>query len=114
MKQWIALAGMVVVVSSLTAGPFGRRGVKVPNQYAASAQTDAGNELWSAQGVANRIARTGVFRHHGNPTGGYEGIGMGATPEAARASCCYASRFVARDVGYARMSNGMWCACQRY
>ena len=98
-------------------GPFGllsgRRGYSA-NSGAVNESGSFDTELYSAQGVANRIARTGSFRHWGNPTGGYEGIGMGADPETARRNCCYASRFAARDVGFARMASGMWVACQRY
>ena len=105
------------LTESLTAGPFGlRRGNYAPangNQGTVYAGNQDG-ELYSAQGVANRIARTGIFRHWGNPSGGYEGIGIGGSPEAARRNCCYASRFSARDVGYAQMASGMWVACQRY
>ena len=68
----------------------------------------------SAQGVANIMASYGRVGHWGgNP--GYEGCGMGATPEAAYNSCCYSNSGMATvDVGYARGANGWWYCCRRY
>jgi hypothetical protein len=68
----------------------------------------------TAQGVANIMASYGTVGHWGgNP--GYEGCGMGATPEAAYSSCCYSSSGMATvDVGYARGANGWWYCCRRY
>jgi hypothetical protein len=68
----------------------------------------------TAQGVANIMASYGTVGHWGgNP--GYEGCGMGATPEAAYHSCCYSSSGMATvDVGYARGTNGWWYCCRRY
>ena len=104
---------------SLTAGPFGFR--RHQNGPANGTQTVGGGaavssdgELWSAQGVANRISRTGIFRHWGNPAGGFEGIGIGASPSAAEWACCYRRSMTPREVGIARMSNGAFVACCRY
>jgi hypothetical protein len=68
----------------------------------------------TAQGVANIMASQGRVGHWGgNP--GYEGCGMGATPQAAFQSCCYSSSGMATvDVGYAQGANGMWYCCRRY
>ena len=68
----------------------------------------------SAQGVANIMASYGRVGHWGgNP--GYEGCGMGATPQAAYNSCCYGNSGMATvDVGYAQGSNGYWYCCRRY
>ena len=68
----------------------------------------------SAQGVANIMASYGTVGHWGgNP--GYEGCGMGVTPEAAYHSCCYSNSGMATvDVGYARGANGWWYCCRRY
>ena len=65
-RYLVALA--VVALSSLyaEAGPFGlfRRGGSSNTQSNNNGQVSYDNgELWSAQGVANRIARTGIFRH---------------------------------------------------
>jgi hypothetical protein len=68
----------------------------------------------TAQGVANIMASCGRVGHWGgNP--GYEGCGMGVTPEAAYNSCCYSNSGMATvDVGYARGANGWWYCCRRY
>jgi hypothetical protein len=70
--------------------------------------------LGSAQGAANFMAQTLRMGHHGNPTGGYEGVGMGGSPQAAIQNCCYYGRRPLRDSGVAQGSNGMWYACCRY
>ena len=72
------------------------------------------SELFSAQGVANRMARLLRMGHLGNPTGGYEGVGMGSSPQAAISNCCYYGRRPLRDSGVAQGANGMWYACCRY
>jgi hypothetical protein len=118
MRNLIALGLLIGLAGTmLNAGPFGLRGKRGGNYYQpqqGSASYSSDGELNSAQGVCNRIARTGIFRHWGNPTGGFEGIGLGATPEIARRNCCYANSMTARDVGYAQMASGIWVACQRY
>ena len=68
----------------------------------------------TAQGVANIMASTGRVGHWGGNTG-YEGCGMGATPQAAFNMCCYSNGGMATvDVGYAQGANGMWYCCRRY
>ena|SRR5688500_6672131 len=68
----------------------------------------------TAQGVANIMAARGVVGHFGgNP--GYEGCGMGVSPQAAYNICCYANSGMRTvDVGYARGRNGMWYCCRWY
>jgi len=68
----------------------------------------------TAQGVANIMAAQGRVGHWGgNP--GYEGCGMGPTPQAAYQACCYSNSGMATvDVGYAQGANGMWYCCRRY
>lgn len=68
----------------------------------------------SAQGVAELMARSRQCRHFGNPAGGYEGVGMGSSPEAALRNCCYSrSRLQVVDQGVA-FGGGRWWACKRY
>ena len=76
--------------------------------------TNVGLTTATAQGVANIMAANGRVGHWGgNP--GYEGCGMGPTPEAAYNICCYGNSGMATvDVGYAQGSNGMWYCCRRY
>jgi len=76
--------------------------------------TPASFSTATAQGVANIMASSGRVGHWGgNP--GYEGCGMGATPQAAYSICCYGNSGMATvDVGYAQGRNGMWYCCRRY
>lgn len=76
--------------------------------------TTASFSTATAQGVANIMAARGMVGHFGgNP--GYEGCGMGATPQAAYSICCYGNSGMATvDVGYAKGANGMWYCCRRY
>ena len=85
---------------------------KVESKTVTTTQTTTTSNTSTAAGVANLIVVTGRFRHWGGYNG-FEGIGMGATPEAAESNCCYRNRFVPRDRAFARMSNGMWvCVCR--
>jgi hypothetical protein len=69
----------------------------------------------TAQGVAEMMARSGQCRHFGNPAGGYEGVGMGGSPDSALGNCCYSrSGMRVFDQGVARGANGRWYACKRY
>lgn len=115
MPRFFALLALTVIAGSSFAGPFGlfRRGGNTTTNNNGQVYYDNG-ELWSAQGVANRIARTGIFRHWGNPSGGYEGIGIGGSAYAAEMNCCYRRQWAPREVGIAIMSNGMYVACCRY
>jgi len=115
-----ALAIMSLATESF-AGPFGpfKRGSS--NNYSNQNTNNSGGtvyydngELYSAQGVANRMARLLRMAHLGNPTGGYEGVGMGGSPQAAIQNCCYYGRRPLRDSGVAQGANGMWYACCRY
>jgi len=119
MKKFVVAAVLALtIITSIQAGPFGlfRRGNGNNNNNQTSTGTvyyDNG-ELFSAQGVANRMARLLRMGHMGNPTGGYEGVGMGGSPQAAIQNCCYYGRRPLRDSGVAQGSNGMWYACCRY
>jgi len=66
----------------------------------------------TAQGVAEIQAAAGVMSHHGG-NAGYEGVGVGSTPEAALANCCNNGRPVV-DQGVAQGRDGRWYACRRY
>jgi hypothetical protein len=67
----------------------------------------------TAQGVAEMCARSGSCRHFGGNRG-YEGVGMGGTPEQALNNCCYSrSGMAVVDQGVAHR-NGRWYACKRY
>jgi hypothetical protein len=67
----------------------------------------------TAQGVAEMMARSRQCRHFGGNSG-YEGVGMGSTPEAALNNCCYSRsgmRVVDQGVAF---GGGRWWACKRY
>lgn len=118
------LLALALVASAASAGPFRRRAVanSCPNgncqvqQTVTKTQTTTtttNTSTSSAQGVANLIVVSGRFRHWGGYNG-YEGIGMGSTPEAALRNCCFFGRFQIADVGYAQKPNGSWVAVARY
>lgn len=68
----------------------------------------------TAQGVAQLCARHRVLKHWGGNRG-YEGVGMGSTPEQALNNCCYSRNgWRVVDQGVARGSDGRWYACKRY
>ena len=68
----------------------------------------------TAQGVAEIMASRGVMAHLGGNSG-YEGVGMGSTPEQALNNCCYSrSGMQVTDQGVARGRDGRWYACKRY
>jgi hypothetical protein len=72
-----------------------------------------GPAVVSAQEHATIIARRGSLVHsHCNQ---YEGIGMGATPEAARRNCCFFGKRVIVEEGVAYSpARRMWFAVIRY
>jgi hypothetical protein len=69
----------------------------------------------SAQQDAEEMAATGRLRHCGRNGGRREGIGTGATPEAAERACCYFGRYriVEKGVAYSPVRR-MWFAVIRY
>lgn len=66
----------------------------------------------TAQGVAEIQAAEGRMGHRGGNRG-YEGVGVGNTPEAALAACCNNGGAVI-DQGVALGRDGRWYACKRY
>ena len=69
----------------------------------------------SAQADAEAMAATGVLRHCGRNGGRREGIGIGATPEAALRSCCYYGRYRIVEQGVAwSPARRQWFAVIRY
>ena len=74
----------------------------------------SGGHTGSAQGVAEMMASRGVMQHFGGNSG-YEGVGMGSTPEQALNNCCYSRNgWAVADQGVACGRNGKWYACKRY
>jgi hypothetical protein len=67
----------------------------------------------TAQDHATIIARRGVLVH--SSCGQYEGIGCGATPEAARRNCCFFGKRVIVEEGVAySLARRQWFAVIRY
>lgn len=82
--------------------------------YMSNGHYTAGGHTGSAQGVAELMASRGVMGHFGGNSG-YEGVGMGSSPEEALSRCCYSNSGMAVvDQGVACGSNGRWYACKRY
>lgn len=119
MKKFLTLAAAFAIGAQADAGVFHRRATTctvatcAPQTQVAKPAAKVAGDTSTAQGVAILIVQTGRFRHFGGYNG-YEGIGMGATPAAAEANCCFRSRFAPREVGLARMANGLWVAVCRY
>ena len=82
--------------------------------YMSEVQHTSGGHTGSAQGVAEMMASRGVMQHFGGNSG-YEGVGMGNSPDEALANCCYSRNgWAVVDQGVARGHNGRWYACKRY
>ncbi len=105
MKKLLTFAALVGLASQADAGVFRRTKVTAvcttatcqtqQTKQAPAAPAASGNTS-TAQGVALLIVQTGRFRHFGG-YGGFEGIGMGATPAQAEANCCYRNRWSPRE-----------------
>lgn len=121
MRSFVAVLLVAVVAGSSVAGPFGlfRRGNGGGTQQTYNngnvQNTQArGFGLWTAQDSANYQASLCRMFHAGNPTGGFEGVGMASTPEAALANTCKPHNGPPRDWGVARGANGFYYACRRW
>lgn len=95
---------MILIAFLLVAGQARADRVASPTVYVSSAQADA-----------DEMARTGILRHCGRSGGLREGIGMGATPEAAIRACCFYGQYpiVQRAVAWSPVRR-MWFAVIRY
>lgn len=114
-RKFMVIAGVVVAVSSIQAGPFGlfRRGGNYNNNNTQNHPV-AQAFLGSAQGVANHMASILRIGHFGGNPYAFEGVGMGGSPQAAIQNCCYYGRRTIADQGVCQGANGMWYACCRY
>ena len=107
----ILFVGFVVFCLSLACSVFAFADGPVERPTTSSPVTAPVNT--TAQGVAELMARSRQCKHFGGNRG-YEGVGMGSTPEAALGNCCYSRsgmRIVDQGVAYA---GGRWWACKRY
>lgn len=106
----LALLSMAQHTQAGPWGIFGRRGGSTGG--GGQAVTPAGG-FATAQDAACHMARIGRIGHFGGNRG-YEGVGSGATPQAAEMNCCYRRQWQPREVGLAQGAGGMWFACCRY
>jgi hypothetical protein len=115
-RKLMIIAGVVVAVSSIQAGPFGllRRGGNYTTNTNQQTHPVAQAFLGTAQGVANHLANLGRIGHFGGNPYAYEGVGMGGSPQAAISNCCFYGRRTIADQGVCQGANGMWYACCRY
>lgn len=82
--------------------------------YMSLTEPVSGGHTGSAQGVADMMASRGVMGHFGGNSG-YEGVGMGSSPDEALNNCCYSRNgWAVVDQGVACGRNGKWYACKRY
>ena len=69
----------------------------------------------SAQAHADHLAATGSFGHCSRRGGGYEGLGVGSTPDLACRNACYWGKRKVREIGTAwSAARRMWIAVVRY
>lgn len=114
----MCVAVVLSLVSVAHAAPRHRR-TYTPSQAQTpvksySYATSYGGHTATAQGVAELQASRCSMGHYGG-NAGYEGVGMGSTPEQALGNCCYSnSGRAVVDQGVARGRDGRWYACKRY
>lgn len=110
---------VLLAASPAEAAPRWRRSYSTPTQntqpsYTAAYTGQYAGHTGSAQGVAEMMASRCVMQHFGGNSG-YEGVGMGNSPEEALGRCCYSNSGMAVvDQGVACGRNGKWYACKRY
>lgn len=109
MRYLVFVLALGFATSNAVAGPFGL--FRKNNTVRGPVVTVV---LETAQCAANYMASISRIGHFGNPEGGYEGVGSGATPEAAEMNCCFRQKWIPRSVGVAQGADGMWYACCRY
>ncbi len=111
------LAGVVLVLlgHDAWAGPFGLRRV-APSPAARPTQVvQARPALWTAQDSANYQASICRMGHFGNPAGGFEGVGVAGSRDAALNNTCrpwFGGR--PKDSGVAQGRDGRWYATNRW
>jgi hypothetical protein len=121
MTRILLAVAMVLVSASAHAGPWRRPVTKTTSSVCTSGDCGTTSEKTrtvtrghtaTAQGVAELQAAQGSCSHHGG-NAGYEGVGVGSTPDAALRACCSNGRPVV-DQGVAQGRDGRWYACRRY
>ena len=115
----IAFAAVAVLVlgSVAEAGPFRRtttttRASTCSGGSCSTASSRTVTRGGGAQAHAESMAASGSLVHASSHPG-YEGVGVGPTPEAALRSACNNGGAVLEE-GVARGRDGRWYACRRY
>jgi hypothetical protein len=121
MRVVAAMAVILALGSTADAGPFRRyvsrstttsRTGDACGVTSSTTRTTVRGATATAQGVAEIQAAEGRMGHRGGNRG-FEGVGVGSTPEAALANCCDNGGAVI-DQGVALGADGRWYACKRY
>jgi len=118
----LTVATLAMISGAAEAGPFRRPVTRTATSTCTSdgcgatsvekSRSVTRGHTASAQGVAELQAAEGSCRHHGGNSG-YEGVGVGGSPDAALGACCTNGRAVI-DQGVAQGRDGRWYACRRY
>ena len=117
MRFLLAIAAVVIFAASAEAGPFSRRTVtttRASTCTGGSCSTASSRTVTrgGAQGHAEAMAASGSMVHAASHPG-YEGVGVGGSPQAALGACCNNGGAVL-DEGTALGRDGRWYACRRY
>lgn len=130
-NQWMRMTTVAVAAGAVAltageaeAGPFGRRAVTTTRattctsgQCGTSSTVETARSVTrgrtaTAAGVAEIQAAECRCAHHGG-NAGFEGVGVGGSPQAALSACCSNGRPVIEE-GVAQGRDGRWYACRRY
>lgn len=104
MARCICLLILVLVTADVSAAGRLRRARPVPIAVS----------LPTAQSAADYMSSLGRIGHFGGNPYPYEGVGLGATRDAAIGNCCYWGQRTPAEIGTAQLANGYWVACVRY
>ena len=119
MRRILMAMALALLATSAHAGPFSRRSVTTTRASTctggscSTASTRTVTRGGGAQAHAESMAASGSMVHAASHGATYEGVGVGASPAAALASCCNNGGAVLEE-GVARGRDGRWYACRRY
>lgn len=117
MKRFVfGLLALALVASAASAGPFRRKAAVVQTNTKTTTQTTTTvTTVNSAKDVAVYLAGLGRIGHFFRGGYRFEGVGMGASAQAAINNCCKPSFGGSpREIGVAQGRNGMFYACCRW
>ena len=117
MRFLVAILAVALLAASAHAGPFRRsvtttRASTCVGGNCSSASSRTVTRGGGAQGHAESMAASGSMVHAASHPG-YEGVGVGGSPQAALSACCDNGGAVL-DEGTAQGRDGRWYACRRY